>query len=1045
MPRAKKSRQPQPQPPPESHHYPDPDSADLNLVFLDEEEEPEPARTGRNNSRNATTDTTALRVNSSSPEPAIADAIVSTHHLNAPVRHSILGQVNFSNHSKSRPVDIRDDLVATEKVSDQYTPPSDAGLSEKAYGRSPIRNSSAVSDVARTPPIEPGFSTRASLKLRSPPISPPQRYSRPLSFGGNVPPVPAFARNPASQYGSPPAPHLPQPHFYAAQDVDLGLAKPRGSVAGEIPTFSRLVQPSAFSTSHKHGILLGYNGHLRFCAYDGGIIEDIGALILPGIAVDATLLQWPSGEDPFASLRPLVAVNVLRQNTSPEGAIRHILCISVYSLGQQKHISDLLTLPIDPVHQGLPVFMPTGLEFRNHLRVSSSSRYLVVSSGKSGEVFVFTPVIDAHGSTFECLSKFWTSIQPREPRRDSSHNRPGPLEVVSVGTTKISTDEDVPIVAISGRWLAVCPPSTGSQHTVKAVLDEDVITNKQAGLELTSPGSRPSANCDVDSPDADTLLGKVARGVAQEMVKGAKWLGGQGMQAWQNYWRKDDDANTAMQAHPYSIENYQQSMAYGQFPPTHADLRQSSKDPEIISIFDLRVLQDPSVRRTGPPTPLATFLPPQGCSFLSFAPNGLMLMTASRKGDYQYVWDLMEMKTNRTSSADLDSDGTRSSSHVRQLARFDRLSGSTIIDVIWEIPSLTRFALLTKNKTIHLFELPLSAMRWPPPRRPKKNRPTSAPPAGSPVSEHGAAPLGGFFASAMNIAGKTQPMLSSLRGRAPSARGGFAGLGSAGFGIATATGARGSKAVASGLSKSLGAATDTVSRLQHAGESRLHLKGEKEAVACRIMWTRRAHKSGLCVLTDGGVKFYQVRRSKTQDQRQHETTVFDARRAVSVKYPSFSNMLHDDDEPQGYWKVEQNNSKPSGTVHPLSFAEIDTNAPYQPFHSDRRVTLYVVDQKLQETQIVARSSKKKREDSWVFGDDIPMTQVNTHAPRSPDQHDQIGSVMYRETAMDGEQVVSTTRRRKKKLVASQHNALLADEEGFFEDDFEVLDFASDRV
>lgn len=1043
MPRKAKARLPQP---PAFDDYPDP--ADLNPDFQQEEEEqdPEPPRPSRKKSRNAPTNTRLVRVESSSPEPFIEDALTQSDHHLSPVRQSLLSHISFPTHGKSQPVDIRDELVPTEKVSDQYTPPSDGGIPDHLYGKSPNVDSAPISSAANTPPVEPGFSTRASFKTRSPPISPPQRYSRPLSFGSAIPPLPAYARQPPSQYGSPPAPHLPQPHFYAAQDVDLGIPQLKQAIADELPTFSKLVQISTASTPQRHGIIAGYEGRLGICSYDGGTIEEAGSLSsLPGTVIDAELLHWSSGTDPFSTMRPLLAVNTLQTETSHEGTAHHKLCISVYSLGQQKLVADLLQIPIDPVQPKMPGFIPTGSEFSNHIHMKSAGAHLTVSSGRSGEVFVFSPALTAEGPVFECLSKFWTSIQPREQKRDTSHNRIAPVDIIPAGTKKIKLDEDVPMVAVSGRWLAICPPPSASQQTIGAVLGNDVIASKQAGLEVSSAGSRPSVSCDVDSPDADTLLGKVARGVAQEMVKGAKWLGDQGLQAWQSYWKKEEATNPMMQAPPYPSGNYQ-SAAYGQFPPTHADARQAAKEPEIISVLDLKHLQDPTLRRSGAPVPLATFLPPHGCSFLSFAPNGLMLLTASRKGDYQYVWDLLEMKHNRASCADIESDGSRNAPRVRQVARYDRMSGSIIVDVIWEKPALARFALLTKNKTIHLFDLPPSAMRWPPARKPKKARPTSAPPTGPPTTEHGAAPLGGFFASAMSIAGKTQPMLANFRGRAPSASGGLAGIGTAGFGIATATGARGSKAVASGLSKSLGAATETVSRLQHAGESRLHLKSEKEAFPDRMAWMTRGSKAGLCILTDSGIKFYQVRKTQTRDQRQKETTVFDARRAVTVKFPNLAGTACSD-ESKGFWVSKQNHTKTTTTIHPLSFAEIETNAPYQPFHSDRRVALFIVDQNLQDTQIVARPHKKtsKAEDVWVFGDDIPTIHVITHPPQSLDQQDETGSVIYRETAMDGEQVVSTTRRRKKKASASQYDDRVAEEDGIFEDDFEVLDFASDRV
>lgn len=1044
MPRAKKSRQPQP---PIVDEYPD--LGDLNLdIQEDEEASLEYTRPSRRKSRNASANTSAFRVESSSPEPLIEDSITPAEPSLPPVRQSLLGQISFPTHTKSRPVNIRDEVVSSEKVSDQYTPPSDAGIPDDVYGKSPNADSEAVSSVANTPPVEPDFSARTSFKARSPPISPPQRYARPLSFGSSVPPMPPYARHSPASYGSPQAPHLPQPHFYGAHDIDLGIPKLKQSAEEGPPLFSKFVQFSTLPSPQRNAVILGYEGRLRFCLYDGVAIEDIGALpSLPGTVIDAELLRWASGSDPFSPLRPLIAINTLQTGVNHEGVAHHRFVVSVYSLSQQKHISDLLQVSADPVQQtNIPGFVHPSTKLSSHLRIASAGNYLTVASGRSGEVFIFCPTASANGPAFECLSKLWTAVQPQEQKRDSSHVRVASVEAIRSGTKQIKTDDDVPILAMSGRWLAICPPPISSQHTIGAELASEVLVCRHAGLEASNVGSRPSINCDVDSPDADTLLGKVARGVAQEMVKGAKWLGDQGLQAWQSYWKREDVNNLTIARPLYSNGNYYNSPAHGQFPPTHADARSMAKDPEIISIFDLKSFQDLTTRRSGPPAPLATFLPPHGCSFLSFAPNGLILLSASHKGDYQYVWDLLEMRHNRVSSIELESDAPRATPRVRQIARFDRMSGSTIIDVVWEKPTLARFALLTKNKTIHLFDLPAATTRWPPNRKPKKARPTSAPPTGPPTVEHGPAPLGGFFASAMSIAGRTQPMLANLRGRAPSSSGGLAGIGSAGIGIATATGARGSKAVASGLSKSLGAATETVSRLHHAGESRLHLKSEKEALPSRMIWMNRTSKPGLCIIGDSGIKFYHVRRSKALDQRQIETTVFDARRAVIVKFPGSISEARDANEDQGYWTYKQIHSSNPSTVHPLSFAEIETNAPYQPFHLDRRISMSVMDQNLQDTQIVVRTRGKisGSENGWVFGDEIPMIKVNKNPAQCSYDEDETGSVMYREMAMDGEQVVSTTRRRKK-AGGLQYGSHTADEEGFFEDDFEVLDFASDRV
>jgi hypothetical protein len=89
-----------------------------------------------------------------------------------------------------------------------------------------------------------------------------------------------------------------------------------------------------------------------------------------------------------------------------------------------------------------------------------------------------------------------------------------------------------------------------------------------------------------------------------------------------------------------------------QFPPTHGiptPVPLVSKDPGLISILDLESLAQHSSSTASSPHPLATFKVPHGCSFLSFAPSGLALFTASSKGDVQSVWDLMRIQYAKSS------------------------------------------------------------------------------------------------------------------------------------------------------------------------------------------------------------------------------------------------------------------------------------------------------------------------------------------------------------------------------------------------------------
>jgi len=1052
------------QPPPVVDHYPDPDEPST-LPALDDDPEPKPAleppRPSRKKNRNAPN--RPPPVDESWPEPTDDDSVAQP---GPPPDQSLLSHIRYPVHSKSKPLDIREEIIASEKVCDQYTPPSDGGLVEDLYSRSPA--SVTVSSAANTPPVEPAFSTRHSFKPRSPPVSPPQRNIRPVSFVNTIPPLPGYNRCSPGNYGSPPVapppPHMPQPHFYGTHDLDVGISNLVRAGNNEEPAFTKFARLPIRTTGAEYGIITGYDGRLNVCSFDGGVVEEIGAISnLPGVVVDADMLRWTSGKDPYFELRPLVAVTLMRSEMGAAGTLQYNLNVSVYSLSQQKFIIDLLRTPIEPVQhtvQAPPSLNPLPC---NHLRLTCAENYLSVSSGRSGELYVFSPCLNDDVSSFECLGKFWTTVQPKEQRRDSSHHRVSTPNTGAVNTKRVNQDENVPIMSISARWLAICPPGVATHRSIGATIGEGVAAQRQAGIEAASPGARPSINCEVDSPDADTLLGKVARGVAQEVVKAGRWLGDQGMQYWQNYWKKDDQASLVGQPAAYNNYNnmgHANTTQYGQFPPTHADATPAAKDPELVSIFDLRAIHEPMARKTGALTPISTFQPPHGCSFLSFAPHGLSLLTASHKGDYQYVWNLMEMKHTSTHTVETDNDATRSTPRVRQLARFDRLSGSVIVDVVWQRPTLSRLAVLTKNKTIHLFDLPASAMRWPPPRAVKKGRPTSAPPTGAYVAEHEAAPPGGFFASAMNIAGRTQPMLANLRGRTPSTSGGFAGIGQAGFGIATATGARGSKAVAAGFSKSLGAATETVSRLQHAGDNKVHLKSEREVVVGRLIWLRRASKHGVCVLSENGLRYYQVRKNKARDQRQRDATVFEARRAVVTKIPALTTTVAGEGEQRdcrGFWNEGPISANSAGSIHPLSFAEIDTNAPFQPFHSDHRVTLSVFDSNMQEMQVKSKKPKSTAtsQEQWVFGDEIPSLQLNIRSTQSYDEDDP-GSVIYRETSMttdnlgQGEQIVSTTRKRRVKRGNLAHASSMINEdepqqEGFFEDDCDVLDFATDRV
>ena len=1001
---------------------------------------------------------------------------------------SMYGQIPYHFPRNNAPADMLDVLSNSVKVSDQYSTRTDAWAQDVPYGKSPPGNSVAGETVGESPPVQGGYWGRGGFNSKTPPRSPAQRKARPVSFSSTVPPIPARQqseygyRQSPSNYGSPPAlPHLPQQHFYSAQDINVGFGHPQAKedtqrtfmAFRELPAIA--ARPAGVSCN---GIFIGSKDRLDILASCAdGKYEAVGALLnLAGDVTDAMPLTWDSGEDPFSEQRPLIAIAVhgqailqdrdasdsqsvaagLPNGYNEIGQLPYETRIEVYSLKEQTYITTLLRIPsvsFSPLARGSLAPDPAG-----DLRLSAFGNHLIISSGVSGEVFVCGIPQPGNELKIECLAKYWTTVQLHEPKRDSSHSRSP-----RVAVNDISHDSQVHQSAIlsgSGRWLAICPPGSSHLPTLSAKMTKTKRSKASASVESRSPPARPSTSCAVESPDVDTLLGTIARGAAQQVVKGATWLGSQSVQAWNVYWNKEQH-QPASSTYLYSPRQHPQS---GMFPPTHAS-DSVSREPDVVSIIDLK---DLSI--------VATFQPPKGCSFLSFAPNGLNLLTASKKGDVQYVWDLMQMKNVESVVMTSLGDGTAAETampRVRQIAKFERMTTTTVVDVVWEPALGERFALVTKKGTIHLFDLPLTAFRWPSPRRVGTARPATAPSNPASTGDSEASSAGGFLSSAMNIASKAPPMLASLRGRAPSIGQGLAGVGAAGIGIASATGVRGGRAVAAGLSKSLGAATGTMQNLRHAGETRLYVDAlAANPVPGMISFGRRNEKPVILILDKVCVRSYNITKVQMRDKknRLQMTSVF-GKKALSFRLPHISSLAANNlaGQPQidqkeqeegaqgrsGFWPKQRLSASPARLTHPLSHAEIESNSPYQPFHADPRVNLYVYDDNAAssmgrtsvfEPPPTTSARTRFASEPWVFGEPIAATRLNIRS--SPTVHEEgIESIIYRDTAAttvleEGgvpNKVVSTTRVRKNKLGGK----LEAEQEGIFEDDMDVLDAADD--
>ncbi|KAL9618813.1 MAG: hypothetical protein Q9160_006536 [Pyrenula sp. 1 TL-2023] len=1026
---------------------------------------------------------------------------------------------------------------------------------------------------------ERGLPTDRFVSTSTPPSSPPQNKARPISYGAGISsqrsrlasndklPRPSFT----SQFQQPPLPHHAQAHFYGAPNIDLGLGS-----HGSSDTFKEHVlftkfdtlrsQTSAKALHSDRVALMGFENRLDVISLQHYKPKPIGCIDnMNGQLIDAQILTWESSGDPFADLRPLVAVVVHgpkieinqasssketeegtdlessellsatpqpdkthdlgTQNTTSEVHTR----VDIYSLRSQKRLTTLFaTQPqqIEPSFRGLPNIIPAPI---GDIKVAVAGDYIFVTSIASGEIYVYTVQISQHVQ-FQCLGKCWTTVQSKDVRRYSSSSASTEASASPADVSRAINHPEQPLMTVSSRWLAFVPPGGAGRTSIHGYVPSSLVSGKPPGLDSFTAPPKPSVTCAIDSPDVESIFNTVARGVAQEVVKGARWMGDQGLQAWNNYWNKD---STTHPQNPSSARTAQlPNIPASYFPPTHGLETQnpSFTDPELVSIIDLSRLNAVVKSKSHHVLePIITFQPPSGCSYISFSPDGLSMMTSSKRGDIQHVWDLKQARHRRMATlvsdhpASVDLPPATLIPQVRQIARFTRLSSASITDVVWTGPTGERLAVITRNGTVHVFDIPPSAFMWPPPRRFIKQPASVADNAiSSTIEKEDSLASEGFLASAWKAAGRAQPMLANLRGRAPSIGGTFSGIGANSIGFASATGVKGGKAVAAGLSKSVGAASGTVNTLRHAGENRLHLSSlAKNPSPGRVCWHIGEKEEFALLVIDGSLfKRYRVRRSAVateKGQRSRLSSVIEIKRPSEARLPTLDNVRYAAEAIQAqrysgfeeanqlshsYWTLptatnpEFSSPYNSSHSHPLSHAEIETNSPYQPFHSDRRVNLFVytdpptrikphlepADQSVSTVlsphsglpnrpppHLMSLTNHEDSDKSWIFGTDVHVERLNLHhfsADEDDLENDSLSSVIYRETAHNAngatapsrggdepvEEIVITTRKRKGKSKAAVApgvregvGMIEGEDEDFFEDDLEIVDWVGDRV
>ena len=957
----------------------------------------------------------------------------------------------------------------------------------------------ATAAATSASPASPGFHAGHPLSA-----SPPRSTTRPLSYGSGYPSSNNMSRHQSVDrqrslpMGSPfyhqiPPPHLPQAHFYGAPDIDIPFLscqnRPMTDGGYSLCAFDTLPSSQLRASAMGGNVLLsGMDGALEIFAIDNTKTRLIGKITgLNGRVIDATILSSTSEADPLAPSKPHVAVilhgpappateaqddsagseaNEALPRRSADRRTRkeeryYQTRVEVYSLRTGQHFGTLFASALVPYVEIIPGFSMSAPSPIGSLKLHASDGYVVLSSGESGELFVYGPSSStADGSAYRCMGKTWTTTQSNENRRYSTSSSSTDTTGGSRADSPHSgATSDKAILSLKGRWLAIVPPSLTYKPSIRGTVPPSVIRNSNVlGLETLTPPARPPVTCALDNGEKESLLNRVARGVTQELFKGARWMGDQGLHAWNNYWGKEPSTPPSGRR-----STLLDQPGYSTFPPTHGQDTQaaSPSEPEFVSIIDLRRLEEGDTKSTMI-EPVTTFETPSGCSFLSFSPNGLMLLTASKKGDVQYVYDLMQMRHCRASTL-ISDEPIPPSPSVRQVAWYARLTTSTIVDVVWNAPGADKLAIITRKGTVHVYDVPRRAFQWPPFRRVQSPPAASSLPSYDSIAGDERGSTNNALSAAMKlVGGKTQPIFAAVRGRTVSGSSAVTG-GKNGFAMPSAAGS--GKAVAAGLSKSVGAATGTVNTIRQAGSNRLHLSGlARDPAPSRVSWVTHKGQSFLGVVDRGFFRMHAVGRATTissRKSRQIQSVVGRKELEVVRLPPTLQNLsgpmpfsIFDPESTtvQASFALPSYNNfqLPNAArfkCQPLSQAEIETNAPYQPFHTDQRVNLHVFS-----TPDPDDTSK------WVFGDDIPMCRLHVRPMSDGDDDDEEEEaagmqgggrgmenlISLGNSTDNAEEVVITTRRKKRGADSSP--AVKGEiDDGFFEDDCEVLDFARDRV
>ncbi|KAE9983468.1 hypothetical protein EG327_005458 [Venturia inaequalis] len=963
-----------------------------------------------------------------------------------------------------------------------------------------------------------------SLKPRSHPNNNAFPSYSPLSH--NMAPTRDRRASVYSQYGNSfpnrgraPLPHEDQAHFYPGGLPDLDTIGMPPRPPNELPAGENgyLFAWDSLATSGHQPSLAADN--VLLVGHEGGVDilkihkkrdppSYIGSLRgLKGAVIGGKILPWFDRKDPSSAGRPYIALiihgpviedlnethnssdespAISLEDGSPEPSTRppsskggsneaphsfdYVTTVEIYSLSDQKHVATLYTSPRKNITSspftGLTVPPPIG-----DLQLDANGRCVVVASGDSGEVFIFSPYSKQKSKgmdSIRCVGKLWTTVRQPEVAKGSNGT---PALGQANGSDKSASPRSTPLFALSHRWIAIVPPSSAGSFPLGGAVLLSESARKPPGVSANMAPLMPQTTCMIDTPEGSDFMNRMSRELTQNAIKGGKWLFDQGLGAWNNYMGKPSEA-AYRPAEPAPAGPF--------FPPTHGyhSSTPTNNEPTKVSIYDLqRFLDSEDTKVKNVFTALATFELASGCSFLSFDPSGMNMFTASRKGDEQFVWQLMKMRDTRTN---LTSSQALSGPHVRQIENLGRMTPARIVDVAWSMPHGARLAVFTEHGTVHVHEIHPSKFQWPPARRAKK-----ANVAQRPLSADLNSPRGGL-SSALGAVKGTGAWFKSTRDRSLS---GHITLGN----LAMTPANLSKKAVKAGFKQGASAVASTVVSVYQVGDNKLRLQSTIDVARPNtIRWMTGQLEGKIAVAAAGVAVVYPVR-SKAQSGKGRRpamkmkiTTngakeyklpgipILEAAPAVTAALEARSKGTLPEDIiwPNNKWTLRaphssvQNKRLERENWHVM--VEAETNPPYQPFHTDRRVTLQAfappdtAPPALPYKDASAEEFREYESDrhSYIQNVLIPHTKhihhINDDAPWLFGAHidnlrtiregsgGHVDGFSFNEEdeemenqveALEGRLVMTTIRTRKSKDA----------EEEFFEDDAEFVDYADNRV